>query len=313
LKEGVYNNTLNNRNFYQLINELSNHRITQASIDFFHDLRNLYNSLKHDPNFTTYILNCINVLKNSLKSLNEIELQNIGNIHGIYSQQKSRIVWIAGWDDYIGGMTEMGIFLPDYELDFPVGIEHFNIDWKGWDEIKDTFVPTGELELGKEFISERAYNMWKAQSDFLGAGRFKGDIAQLIKVISNHINSEKEEQLLEGLKRKNDSSSVRAAIVFSLHDSFVDNTWSSFEDLKDEIKMRSSYDYGISIDSKVIDKYLMKLNLEIGTIDRLLFESVNEIKWVDETGFKKEEVVLHLIEESFISINGNNQIICRIK
>jgi gas vesicle protein len=122
LKEGVYNNTLNNRNFYQLINELSNHRITQASIDFFHDLRNLYNSLKHDPNFTTYILNCINVLKNSLKSLNEIELQNIGNIHGIYSQQKSRIVWIAGWDDYIGGMTEMGIFLPDYELDFPVGM-----------------------------------------------------------------------------------------------------------------------------------------------------------------------------------------------
>lgn len=296
LKDGVFSNNLNNRNFNQLINELSNRGISSQSVQHLHDLRDLYNRLKHEPSFKTDITNGIETLNKSFEALKEIKSQNLGSINDPYIQARSRIVWFAGWDDYIGGMTEIGIFLPDYELDFPVGIEYFNVDYKGWDDIKNTFISTGELKMGKEFVSDKAYKNWKNQSDFIGAGRFKGDISQLIKVISSHIDKTKEEQLLETLKRKNDSPSVRAAIVFSLYDSFINNSWTTLEDLKDEIKIRTSYDYGINIDSKIIDIYLDKLNTKITNIDRSILSSIDDIKWLDKVKYDKEEITINLIK-----------------
>ncbi len=313
LKESVYHNTRNHDNFMALIDNLTQYQVNTTSIQFLHDLRLLYNKLKHEPLFSTTILICIETLQKSLIVMQEIELINMGAINDPYSQTESRIVWLAGWDDYIGGMTEISIFLPDYELDFPIAIEHFNIDWKGWELIKDNFTLSGELMMGQEYVSEIAYKRWEGESDFLGAGRFTGDIQDLIKFISAHIDIQKEEELLECLKRKNNSASVKAAIVFSLLDSFSDNTWNNFDDLIDEIKIRSSYDYGILIDSKTIDKYISYLNREIESTERTIFSSITGIKWLDEQRYNREQIQFNLIRGSNIAINSDNQIICRIK
>jgi len=118
LKDAVFNNTKNNLNLIQLIEELSNEGISQNSIDKFHLLRSYYNSLKHNPNFSTSVIYAEEIINNLHSGLSEIKEKSIGKINKNYIRANSRVLWFYAWDDYAGGMTELNLFLPNYELDF---------------------------------------------------------------------------------------------------------------------------------------------------------------------------------------------------
>ena len=230
-----------------------------------------------------------------------------------YQMQSQRFIWIAGWDDYRGGMTEVSLFIPDRSCDFPPAIEHFNIDYTGWYPVIEKYETSGELVMGKENIPENIYNIWERAGDFMGAGIYKGDIAELVKDLSSHISVEKESELLPDLKRKNDFHSVKSAIVFSLFDALKEDLWKDFPDLIDEIKLRASYDYGIDIES-VHAKGRWECFIEEAFIsNRHLLRNVTDIIWTDSVGYEKCMNKVEICKQLYVSFDSTDKLIVRIR
>ena len=313
LKDAVYDNQINNQNFYTLIERLRTLGISEPSINNLHSLRNYYNSLKHDPSFTTTIIEAEKVIDDTVLSLNEIEAKSIGKITDTYSQNTNRVLWICAWDDYIGGMTELNLFLPNYELDFPYSVEYFNISLEGWTVFKNKYTATGELQLGKEYVSEKAYNVWSKNVDMIGVGRFTGDVRELIRTLSTLINKDRESKLLEFLRRKNDSFSVLASITYAIHDTFISNKWTNFQDFKDEVYLRADFDYGIEMDSTTLEYYMNKISESVLNINRDNLKQIGEILWLNKEQFEKHRLVELIMQEPNIAITDQNIIIVQMK
>jgi len=308
IKSTVLN--VNSGNFYNLIEELINHGITQTSIDKLHEFRQCYNGYKHDPSYTKTILEVTVIQKNLKLSIDEILSKNLGDVGQTYNNKSKRVVWFAAWDDYIGGMTECSIFIPDYKIDMPRGIDHFNLDFKAWDTIIKDYANNGELKLGKEYVSNKAYEFWKAQSDFLDAGAFYGDVAEFIRKLSKNI-AKNENELIPFLKRDHDSWSVYSSIVFSLFDTLRNNSYNSESELKDEILLRMNYDYGIDLNSPYLN-YVDYLNFRELVNDKNQLKNINDILWLDDikynTMLKKE-----YSGDLFIGIDDEKNLITKVK
>ena len=93
------------KNFYGLIKDLAIHGISQPNIDALHNFQTTYNGYKHDPSFSIDILKAKSIFQKAQVSIDDLISKNIGQINQPYSQKSKRIVWFAGWDDYVGGMT----------------------------------------------------------------------------------------------------------------------------------------------------------------------------------------------------------------
>lgn len=313
LKAVVFIGLQDNNNFYDLINSLSSLGLPHQEIDFLHSFRQMYNSYKHNPDYSSGIIDCKTVLENTIKSIRCLNALGTGNVNQPYQQSAKRIVWLAGWDDYIGGMTEVSIFIPDFTVDFPYAIEYFNIDIKGWNLVINKFMAAGDLQMGKEFVSEKAYTAWENEDDFVGAGRFTGDITELVKEISLHINPQKESMLLPFLKRQNDNLSVKAAVVFSLFDTFKADNWNTVDDLIDEVRLRANYDYGIYIESQYLSYYLSLFNRDVLGAHRSEFAGCIDIIWTDKQGFERSRIKCEISKDLPLSFNQEGKLVTRIK
>lgn len=310
LKTTVFQNTLNDKNFFELINNLTTLGISQKSIDSLHEFRKTYNGYKHDSTYSIELIDAKVIFENTLKSIEELILQNVGIINHPHIEKSKRLVWFSGWDDYIGGMVETGIFIPDYSVDFPYEIEHFNISFDGWDSVVRKFTSTGELKLGEQYVSPRAYKVWKNEGDFVNSGSFNGDISEFIQELSKYPASI-EKELLPFLKRENDSSSVKAAIVFSLFDCVRQNSCQDSQDLLDEIVLRASYDYGINIESPYLKSYITKIDTKTIISRKDSLKNIEDILWLDSKDYDQLKDKI-LSEELYIAIDKENRIITRI-
>ncbi|MDH8702654.1 hypothetical protein M2138_002022 [Dysgonomonadaceae bacterium PH5-43] len=313
LKSTIFQGTKNNKNFNELINELAPLGIPQEKIDFLHTFRKTYNSYKHDANYTSSIESCKEILKNAQLAIDDINNLGIGSVNKPNQVQSKRTVWLAGWDDYIGGMTEVSIFIPDNSFDFPPAIEHFNIDINGWYPVIEKFQATGELLMGEEHIPDNIYKIWMSGSDFMGAGKFTGDIAELVKDLSSYINKDKEALLLSDLKRKNDFSSAKTAIILSLYDTLKCDLWKDFSDLIDEVRLRASYDYGIDVDSVYAQKILSCIREDILVTNRQMLKNLTDIIWTDLIGYEKCTNKQEICKEVRVAFDSIDKLIIQIR
>lgn len=116
LKEAVYENKRNKDDFYELIEDLVNFGISDNSIKSLHKLRKSYNKAKHDPRSQANIIKATEIITNVKNELVVISKLNIGLINDPKPMKYQRVVWIAGWDHYTTGETEIAIIEP-YEHD----------------------------------------------------------------------------------------------------------------------------------------------------------------------------------------------------
>jgi hypothetical protein len=73
----------------------------------------------------------------------------------------------------------------------------------------------GRCCIGPACVSERAYNFWSSQGDFLAAGSFEGDLRSMISVLARF---ERVEDILPAAKRENQPKSMLAAALFAVVD-----------------------------------------------------------------------------------------------
>lgn len=288
LKSTVFQITTDKK-FHKLIDDLIPMGVSRGCVEALHLFREAYNGYKHQPGFSKVIFEAKDVFLKVGIAIDEINAKGLGAVNLPYVQKSKRVVWFAGWDDYMGGMTECNLFIPDYSIDFPLSIEHFNITFNGWDAVISKFTATGDLKMGGQYVSEKAYNVWKANADLMGVGVFTGDIAEFVRELAKY-SSPKEHALASFLKRENDAASVRAAIVFSLFDSLRQNNWDNTEDFKVELLTRASYDYGIAIGSAPLIEFAEHIDYNVVQLHREILKNTNDVIWIDQAGFEKGKV-----------------------
>jgi hypothetical protein len=267
----------------------------------------LYNESKHNASFVTTFTETSKALEQVIAGLKELQTKNISNVNRQFQPQHNRVLWLSAWDHYTSGETEISIFLPQVDTLFPTAIEHFNIKYTGWKEILSKYVSANELVMGKSYLPEEVYDFWSNEGDFVGAGLFNGDLRELVFDLSKHIDFTIENRLLPGLKREEDFPSVKSAIVFSLLDAFKANSWDSVDSLKDELFLRASYDYGISISSKYLNAIISKVSPLLNGCDRNELKNVDEILWVNKYIFSKQKARVEVIADFDVMLNEDNK------
>lgn len=183
---------------FSLINGLSKFGLSEDLKTSLHELRKLYNNAKHSPTYKTSTDKILEILKETISCLKEIKEKNLG-FDPIVNTYR-RTVWIAGWDHYTTGDTEVHIMIP-YDGDrYIPSIDYFNITWSGWDEIINKFVSTEELLMGKEYFPRKVYSDLESERDFVDAGVFKGDYKTLVLELSKYVDEKNEKSLLPFFK-----------------------------------------------------------------------------------------------------------------
>ena len=82
------------------------------------------------------------------------------------------------------------------------------------------------------------------------------------------------------------------------------------DDLKDEIFLRATYDYGINITSEYLKLIIEEINPSIEDFDRAKLKAIDEIVWTNIEGYNKQRKVLEIIAENKIIVNSDNKIAC---
>jgi hypothetical protein len=105
-------------------------------------------------------------------------------------------------DHYIGGDTEVGVFLPaPPSVDMPWSIETIYLKMEAWNDVKRELSQAGSVCFRQTCLATNVFDFWESEGDFLDAGAFEGDLRDMITVFARH---ERVEDILPFLKREND-------------------------------------------------------------------------------------------------------------
>jgi hypothetical protein len=253
-KDHVYVNTRNSLSFERLIDGLEAAGVSTQSRDALHDLRRAYNKAKHDASYEAPLQPIMNIFGAVVSSLEEISRLRLGNTQQTAGKAVRRLLWFAAWDHFIGGDTEISIFLPTPpEVDMPWGFETIYIDISSWEIVKSELSDVGRLCIGENCVPKRAYEFWSGGDDFLAAGSFEGNLRDMILVLARH---ERVEDILPELKRENEQHSMRASALFASTDlSQSDLADSDRAALEEAIIRVAGARYGAPGTSKCLKRY----------------------------------------------------------
>lgn len=308
LKRSIYKERRNKDTFFNLINDLSSFGVSSEDIQTLHKVRIMYNDAKHEPTSNRTSMEIINVLEKLCSTLSDMKKINLGKTYE--TQTYNRVVWIAGWDHYTSGDTEISIMIPYIGERFPPALDYFNIRWDGWDELVGKFTTQGSLKIGQRNIPESVYSKLSAEGEFIDAGEFSGDYRELILEISKYVDPKIEEGLLPHLQRKNDPVSMYYATIYAACD--VVNKGRFKKDISlliEEIYSILTYTYAAPRHSE----YVKRIVPEIAEFFSLLHEE-HQINlkgpfFLSKDKFKLNLQHSYLVSERFdISINVEGEL-----
>jgi hypothetical protein len=189
------------------------------------NLRLAYNAAKHDPNTSVKLLDSIEVIRSAHETAQEIVWRGIGLCTSRVKPNADRVFWIAAWDHYIGGDTEVHVILPGESEHWlrPPMFDVVYINLAEWDQIKSKLSIVGVLKDGKGLIPYPQYVSFQSDGDFLQAMVFEGDYRQLISVLAQH---EKRQELIPGLNRHDTGQSM--ILAYRLRQSMFWNPYRVF-------------------------------------------------------------------------------------
>ncbi|MES1042580.1 hypothetical protein [Peribacillus simplex] len=261
LKEAFYENKRNRDDFYELIKDLVNFGVSRSSVKTLQKLRDSYNKAKHNPRSQVNIISAMQILPNIKTALIEISNLNVGLVNDPKTIKYQRVVWIAGWDHYTTGETEIAIIVP-YEHDgtrisIPT-FEHFNIHWEGWNSIIKKLSAKNSLLMGKDHLPENFYNYVSGLGEFIEAGVFSGDYRELIIEISKYVDKEMENKLLPDLQRKNDLASMFYAVMYASSDIIDEGKYSTdIEAMRQSVNFILEHRYAASTNSENVSRLVL--------------------------------------------------------
>lgn len=242
LKDAVFPGRSSVR-FFDLIEGLTVFRMSPNGITSLHDLRKKYNDFKHDPNGAS-VVESLRSMEDALTALEELAKVGPGSIHDPLPRKYTRVLWIAGWDHYTSGDTEVHIMVPYAKGDFAPALDYYNIKWEGWQKVVDKFVAEGFLVMGGTLFPPNVYSRFQ-EDDFIDAGVFSGDYRELVIELSKWVDYACDGELLPMLRRKNNPGSIFTAILFGAMEVLAQGRYTAdVPNFANELIAEAEFQYG---------------------------------------------------------------------
>lgn len=301
LKSVVFPAINSRNNLVRFIDKLSSYGFSQDKIDLLHDLRVAYNNSKHEPTYEPSLLEILQLMINVMPIIVEIVNLGLGITNNYVRVGFRRIFWIAAWDHYIGGDTEIHIILPgdsDHWLG-PPSLDMIYIEMSSWHTIKTELAQVGTLKYGKELIPPNLYQAYASEGDFLDVLVFEGHYKDLISILSQH---EKRNQLLPGLMRHNDLRAMLQACLLAAVDVFTNTIQIDKDKIIREVKSQAVNVYAIPENYKRLDFIAESITEMLFNIERHNWIRISGLKWLNEKEFES-------IKETAIATNKDFKIL----
>ena len=236
----------NPRNTFEwFINELPTVAIDQPARSHLHAVRRKYNAAKHDPAIVIPLLEATQLVEDARTAVDEIAAKGVGSVAAVVNPHLQRVFWIAVWDHYAHGDSEVHVILPG-ESEHWLGPPTFDIIYvsiSAWDAIVASLPLVGTFKSGKGLIPDARYDSFNSDSDFLGAWVFEGDYRSLITTLAQH---ELRQELIPGLNRHESSGSMILAFLLASVD--VAGSIGNPKDLAPEIIKQATSVYAVPVE-----------------------------------------------------------------
>jgi hypothetical protein len=222
LKRDVIPTKSNRDNFYSFVEELKAYSISQAKVDFVHNIRLAYNDAKHDPNSVISALQVKKLLEDLTSTIDDILTAGIGRVNSSVRAATTRVFWICAWDHYVGGETEVTVFLPS-EYDGFLGahsVDHVSIHGLNWDDFIADLPNFGSVCPHEGLIPNGQVNFWLSEGDCLTPFVFEGEYNSLIICLSKYL---KDVNLVPGLAREDDPVNLLQTAVMAVSDAYAND------------------------------------------------------------------------------------------
>ncbi len=228
LKRDVFPSKNNRDNFYSFIEELKKHSISQAKVNFIHDIRLAYNDAKHDPSSAISVLQFKVLIENLKLAVGDIVVAAIGRVSSSVRAATTRVFWVCAWDHYTGGETEVTVFLPsDYDGFLGAhSVDHVSIHGLKWDDFKADIPNFGAVHPHEGLIPDGQVKFWLSEGDCLTPFVFEGEYSSLITCLSKYL---KDVDLILGLAREDDPVNLLQTAVMAVSDAYANDPNASKE------------------------------------------------------------------------------------
>lgn len=213
LKTAVFPASSGRAGFYHLIENLRSTGLHTGHIDNLHALREFYNLSKHQPGADLDLSDALTVVENARKALEAVNALGLGQTNQPLAKVIKYHLWVGFWDCYTGGFTEIAIMLPGDHWTHVSSVDTMYIKITDWDALKTALVSHPRFRLGEENFTAEVWDSFLKEGDFLNAGVWDGDYAELVGILAGYSYREIEDKLIPGLARKDNYISIGTAII----------------------------------------------------------------------------------------------------
>lgn len=218
LKTAIFPTSSNRSSFNDLIERLRSTNLHVAHLDNLHELRQFYNRSKHKPGADLDLSDALTVVENARKALEAVNALGLGQSCQPLAKIIKYHLWVGFWDSYTGGFTEIAIMLPGNHWTQVSCVDIMYIKITDWDVLKATLVAHPRFRLGGKNFTPEVWDSFVKENDFLNAGVWDGDYAELVSILACYAYREVEDKLIPGLARKDNYISIGTAIIMSALD-----------------------------------------------------------------------------------------------
>lgn len=272
-------------NFGGCIDGLEIHGVGQSDRDLLHDLRRLCNAAKHDPSWTPSLLDIQGIFSRLGNVFRALAANNVGLLNSERQNRFHQIFWLAVWDHFMGGDSEVHIIAP-YRGGRPPTLDMVYVDLVRWDELKATLALVGSVRNEPGLIPTEVLASFGEDSDFHQAVVFEGSFRDLIAVLATF---ERREDLIPGLRREDDVHSMMQAFILGTLDSVQESSnLSSQQSLADSIARRVVEAYAVPSSYQALNRQSSECASMIMALPEPRRSQVNGPVWVANEEFYRQ-------------------------
>ena len=143
--------------------------------------------------------------------------KGLGMTSAPVEQVVNRLLWVSGYDVYVGGVTEVYVSLPLPEDLFATHIDVVWIKGESWDEMKAELMATGSFFYGAEHFAPNVFESFE-EGDFINAGVWDGDYRLLVSILSRYEDRPTADELIPSLRRNDMRPAVLSSIALAAID-----------------------------------------------------------------------------------------------
>lgn len=238
--------------FKTLIDNLANLGLPATDVVKLDALRDHYNKIKHQAGFVPGLVQSTSILRDARDALAAVISLAPGRTNQPADKKVIHHLQVGFWDNYVGGDTEITISLPSDHWTGASTLDTLFIRAMSWDDLKADLLADRRFHLGQEHFSPEVWKFMSGEGDFLNAGIWEGSYRDLIRILAKHEWREINDQLLPGLARQHNATSIGTALTMAAVDIVGAGAFLDADALTEQILWRADTEYALNTSSSGI-------------------------------------------------------------